>query len=122
MISLTVSTGLRREDLENVRRNDYNAEKRTLTYFEHKKKRTRTVFISSRETIKLLNMHLPSCRKSEWLFPSSKQTGKFKTAFLMPLKNRNISLTGCICSSLFQHIHIFEPFHENKIRHLLNGL
>jgi len=30
----------------------------------------------------VLNMHLQSCRKSQWLFPSPKVTGKFKNAHI----------------------------------------
>jgi len=82
LIALTISIGLRREDLVNVRRNDYDAVKGTLTYYEHKKKRTRTVYIPSPETTQLLNMHLTSCRKSDWLFPSPKVTGIFKNAHI----------------------------------------
>ena len=80
MIALAVSTGLRREDLVNLKRKDFNPKEGTITYFEHKKKRTRTVFIPSPETIQLLNMHLQSCRKNEWLFPSPKVTGIYKNA------------------------------------------
>lgn len=82
MIALAVSVGLRREDLVNVKKNDYDEEEGSITYYEHKKRRTRTVFIPSQETIQLLNMHLNSCRKSEWLFPSPKETGIFKTAHI----------------------------------------
>jgi len=82
LIALTISTGLRREDLVNIKRNDYDASKGQVTYYEHKKKRTRSVYIPSPETIQLLNMHLASCRKSDWLFPSPKVTGKFKNAHI----------------------------------------
>lgn len=77
IIALAVSTGLRREDLVQIRKNDFDSIRGTITYFEHKKKRTRTVFIPSQEAIQLLNMHLKTCKKSDWLFPSPK-SGKFE--------------------------------------------
>ena len=60
MIALAVSTGLRREDLVSLNRKDFNPKEGTITYYEHKKKRTRTVFIPSPEAIQLLNMHIQS--------------------------------------------------------------
>lgn len=80
LIALAVSIGLRREDLVSIKKNDYDPKRGTITYYENKKKRTRTVYIPSQETIQLLNMHISSCRKSEWLFPSPKETGKYKNA------------------------------------------
>jgi integrase len=82
MISLAVNTGLRREDVVNLKRNDFNFKEGSITYFEQKKKRTRTIYIPSPETIQLLNMHMQSCRKSEWLFPSPKVTGKYEKAHI----------------------------------------
>lgn len=82
MIALAITIGLRREDLVNTKKNDYNPENRSITYYEQKKKRTRTVYIPNPETIQLLNMHITSCRKSDWLFPSPKQTGKYKNAHI----------------------------------------
>ena len=90
MISLACSTGIRREDLVSIKQNDYKCEYdeqkskyiATVTFFEQKKKRTRTIYIPSQETIQLINMHLQSCRKSQWLFPSPKVTGKFKNAHI----------------------------------------
>lgn len=77
LIALTASIGLRREDIVNIKKNDFDPKAGTITYFEHKKKRTRTVYIPSQETIQLLVMHLRTCKKSEWLFPSPK-AGKFE--------------------------------------------
>jgi integrase len=67
MIALAVAIGLRREDLVNIKKKDYDPQKKTLTYFEKKKKRTRTLRIPSQETVQLLNMHLKTCRNSHWL-------------------------------------------------------
>lgn len=82
LISLAIAIGLRREDLVNIKKRDYDHVNGTITYFEHKKKRTRTVYIPNEETIQTLNMHLSSCRKSEWLFPSPKVTGKYKNSHI----------------------------------------
>jgi integrase len=99
MIALGISIGLRREDLVNVHRNDYDPKTGTITYYEQKKKRTRTLRIPSAETIQLLNMHLQTARKSEWLFPSPKQTGKFKNAHVSSRQaydvlNEHLALIG----------------------------
>jgi len=64
MISLACSTGIRREDLVSIKQNDYKCEYdeqkskyiATVTFFEQKKKRTRTIYISSQETIQLINI------------------------------------------------------------------
>jgi integrase len=84
MVALAIAIGLRREDLVSIKRNDYKynpeTDRGTITYYERKKKRTRTVFIPSPETVQLLNMHLNSCRKNEWLFPSPLATETFKDA------------------------------------------
>ena len=82
MIALAVAIGLRREDLVNIKKKDYDPQKKTILYFEQKKKRTRTLRIPSQETVQLLNMHLKTCRNSQWLFPSPKQTGIYKNAHI----------------------------------------
>jgi len=82
MVALAITMGLRREDLVNVKRKDYDAQNKKLTYFEMKKKRTRALKIPSLETVQLLNMHLKSCRNSQWLFPSPKQGGRYKNAHI----------------------------------------
>jgi len=80
MIALAVAIGLRREDLVNIKKKDYDPQKKTITYFEKKKKRTRTLRIPSQETVQLLNMHIKICRSSQWLFPSPKTTGIYKNS------------------------------------------
>jgi len=80
MIALAVALGLRREDLVSIKRKDYDPQKKTITYFEKKKKRTRTLRIPSQEAVQLLNMHLKTCRSSQWLFPSPKTTGIYKNS------------------------------------------
>lgn len=80
MIALAVAIGLRREDLVSIKKKDYDPQKKTITYFEKKKKRTRTLRIPSQEAVQLLNMHLKTCRSSQWLFPSPKTTGIYKNS------------------------------------------
>lgn len=80
MIALAATIGLRREDLVCIRRNDYDPVNGTITYYEHKKRKTRTVFIPSQKVIQLLNMHIKASRKNEWLFPSPKEIGRYKNA------------------------------------------
>ena len=80
MIALAVAIGLRCEDLVNIKKKDYDPQKKTITYFEMKKKRTRTIWIPSQETVQLLNMHIKTCRNSQWLFPSPKETGIYKNS------------------------------------------
>jgi len=99
LIALAISVGLRREDLVNVKKNDYDSVQGTITYYERKKKRTRTVYIPSPETIQLLNMHIASCRKSTWLFPSPKVTGRYEAAHISSrhcydILNEHLDLSG----------------------------
>jgi integrase len=78
MIALTLALGLRREDVVNVKSRDFDPVNGVITYYEHKKKRTRTSYIPSQEVIQLLNMHLKTCRPSDWLFPSPRTTPYFR--------------------------------------------
>lgn len=78
MIALTLSLGLRREDVVNVLSRNFDPVNGTLTYYEHKKKKMRTSYIPSQETIQLLIMHLKTCRPSDWMFPSPRTTPFFK--------------------------------------------
>jgi integrase len=82
MIALAVTIGLRREDLVNIERKNYDPIGKTITYHEKKKKRIRIIRIPSQETVQLLNMHLKTCRNSQWLFPSPKETGIYKNAHI----------------------------------------
>lgn len=75
-IALAIATGIRREDIGKIKKNDFDPENGTITFYESKKKRTRTIYIPSPETIQLLIMHLNSCRPSEWLFPSPRKSGE----------------------------------------------
>ncbi len=78
LIHLVIATGLRRIDVVNLKQNDFYPDTGRLRYYEHKKRRTREITIPSKEAIQSLKMHLTSCRKSEWLFPSPLQGRQFK--------------------------------------------
>ena len=78
LIHLVVATGLRRIDAVCLKRNDFNPIKGELIYYEHKKRRTRKITIPSLDAIQSLKMHLTSCRKSEWLFPSPLNGNQYK--------------------------------------------
>lgn len=78
LIHLVIATGLRRIDIVSLKQNDFNSETGKLKYYEHKKRRTREITVPSKEAIHTLKMHLTSCRKSEWLFPSPLLGKKYK--------------------------------------------
>jgi integrase len=82
LIYLVIATGLRRIDIVNIKRNDFNPDTGRLKYYEHKKRRTRDITIPSNEAIHTLRMHITSCRKSEWLFPSPLQGKMYKDAHI----------------------------------------
>jgi integrase len=66
---LAINTGMRRDDIVNVRQADVNLAERTVSYFERKKRRIRTVPISE-ATAQKLAQHIAVCGRREWLFPS----------------------------------------------------
>jgi len=82
LFHLAVSTGLRRIDIANLKRRDFDPVKGTLTYYEKKKKRTRTVVIPSKGAIQSLTIHLNSSRDSEWMFPSPLNGPKYRKAHI----------------------------------------
>ena len=82
LIHLVIATGLRRIDIVNIKKNDFNSENGKLRYYEHKKRRTREITIPSKEAIQSIKMHLTSCRKSEWLFPSPLGGKHYKDAHI----------------------------------------
>ncbi len=70
LLHLAVATGLRRVDIVNLKRRDFDPKTGQLTYYEKKKHRTRTIVIPSADAIQSVIIHLSTCRKSDWLFPS----------------------------------------------------
>lgn len=70
IIALAVTTGIRRKDLVEIKRSNYNSSTRKLTFYEHKKDGYHTIKIPLKLTILLLNDHIATSVYSEWLFPS----------------------------------------------------
>lgn len=70
LIHLTIATGLRRIDVVSLRHDDVDLQTGQLRYWEHKKRRHRLITIPSKAALQDLKMHITSCRKSSWLFPS----------------------------------------------------
>lgn len=68
LILLAVNTGLRRRDITSIKIDDVNLKNRSITYYEQKKRRTRTIFISS-EMARKLEIYLNTMpKKQERLF------------------------------------------------------
>jgi len=79
LFTLAITTGIRREDIVNIQRQDVNLEDGSLAFYEEKKNRTRTIYLQDK-AIQALRLHLNSVSKhgSEWLFPSTYKTeGKY---------------------------------------------
>lgn len=75
LFRLAINTGMRREDIVNVRQIDVNLKERTVSYFEHKKDRIRIVPISD-STAQKLAQHLAVVGRGIWLFPSPQNPKK----------------------------------------------
>lgn len=84
LIALDIVTGLRRNDIVSLRRENYNPDDCIISFYEHKKDAMRTINVPSEYVISLLNEHLELCRQSEWLFPSPKATGCYENAHVSP--------------------------------------
>lgn len=82
LIGLAIATGIRRNDIVHIRREDIDFDKGRIKFQEHKKRRIWEVVIPSDEVISLLKQHINTSRKSDWLFPSPKTTGKFMKAHM----------------------------------------
>lgn len=77
LLMLALSTGLRRGDIVRVKQNDFDYESRKITFYEQKKKRTRSVFVPV-NTANMLEM-LKKANKGETYFfvgSSEKKHGK----------------------------------------------
>jgi integrase len=82
LIHLAIAAGLRRTDLVALKRNDFYPDTGRLTYYEKKKRRTRSITIPSPAAIQDLKMHLNTSRKSEWMFPSPLNGPTFKKSHI----------------------------------------
>lgn len=68
IIQLAVSTGMRREDIVNVKSKDIDVINCSVTYYERKKKRTRTVFVS-KNVMNTLQKIMKINKRATYLFP-----------------------------------------------------
>lgn len=73
LIRLAVATGIRREDIVNIRIKDIDLKNCSLSFYERKKKKIHTVFFSE-EIEKLIEKHLNTIKKREKLFDFSGRT------------------------------------------------
>ena len=70
LLTLAISTGMRREDIVAIELTGYDAAKGLITYYEKKKRKTRTTGIGPRAQ-QAINLYLSSRgRESRWLFPA----------------------------------------------------
>lgn len=69
LFRLALTTGIRREDIVNIKQADVNLEAGTVSFYEHKKDRIRTVPIPE-STAQKLRQHLAIIGKGTWLFPA----------------------------------------------------
>jgi integrase len=76
LIQLGVSTGIRREDIVGIKTKDVDAENSSVTFYERKKSRTRTVFVSG-NVMNTLKMIQRINGTNPYLFPTRK-SGKSK--------------------------------------------
>jgi integrase len=73
LIQLALSTGIRREDIVKIKSRDIDLNRNTVTFYEHKKRRTRTIPLQGR-CVNTLAMWL-KINRSPYLFPS-RHSGK----------------------------------------------
>ena len=70
LLTLAISTGMRREDIVAIELSGYDRAKGLITYYEKKKRKTRTTGIGPRAQ-QAINLYLTSRdRESRWLFPA----------------------------------------------------
>jgi len=74
LIQLAVTTGIRREDIVKIKTNDVNLDSGLITFYESKKKRTKTVPLNSK-TKNTLSMWT-KINRSPFLFPSRHKNKK----------------------------------------------
>lgn len=73
LLSVAAVTGIRREDVVSIPLSGYDKERGTLTFYEAKKKRTRTVPLDVKAA-RRLDLYLNARgRESRWLFPSDRK-------------------------------------------------
>jgi integrase len=71
LILLAVNTGMRRKDITSIENKNINLKNRSITYYEHKKRRTRTIFVNS-EMARKLEIYFNTLPKNQELLFSFK--------------------------------------------------
>jgi integrase len=89
LIKLAICTGIRRKDIVSIKKKDVDFENNTITFYEHKKKRTKTVPLNL-NLATTLKMWI-EVSKSDWLFPTrfieKKQHMSSRTAYNILRRN-----------------------------------
>lgn len=83
LLELAIAGGIRRADIVKIMVRDVNPKENAVTYYEHKKKRIRTVYIQG-SVMNTLIMCIRSQKGTPYLFPSSytpKKPISSKTAY-----------------------------------------
>lgn len=95
LLKLAINGGIRRDDIIGIRRKNIDFNTNEIKYYEHKKKRIYSTYVSN-DTLNTLKMWINMSKKSEWLFPSvykkSKKHISGKTAY--NILNRNLEKAG----------------------------
>lgn len=96
LIKIAISGGLRRSDIVNILKKDVNLVQDTITFYEHKKKRTKTIDIPTSVMIDVKRW-FNTCKYigSDYLFPARLKTAKHissRTAY--NILQRNLKLAG----------------------------
>lgn len=73
LIQLAIAGGIRREDIVRIKSNDVNPEDGSITFYEHKKKRTKKIYIP-KTVMNTLEMIIKSNKKEEFLFPGKSES------------------------------------------------
>ncbi len=76
LLTLAISTGMRREDIVAIKLDGWDGRQGLVTYYEKKKRRTRTMGVGAKAQ-QAVNLYLASReRESVWLFPSMLKTSR----------------------------------------------
>jgi integrase len=70
LITLAITTGIRRADIVAIERSNIDLEHATLRFYQNKKSNWHTVPLSP-AVVQLIQKHLYTAPKSRWLFPAS---------------------------------------------------
>lgn len=73
LIKMAVTTGIRREDICAIKINNINLENGTLTYYESKRRRTRTIYLQP-SIVLLIKKFLKTIKKRDELFSYTGRT------------------------------------------------